>query len=132
MPVADETTVTVAEPDLVGSACEVAITVTFAGFGTIAGAVYTPADEIVPLLAPPLTLQVTAVFVVRVTVAVKVNVLLTATVLCGALTVTVMTVAGGAVLPPPQPLLIKMMDRKNSPMAARVINIPWRGLTFLN
>ena len=35
----DATTVTVAEPDLVGSACEVAITVTLGGFGTVAGAV---------------------------------------------------------------------------------------------
>ena len=73
---------------------------TFAG-SPAAGAVYTPADEIVPLLALPLTLQVTAVFVVPVTVAVKVNVFTTVTVLCGALTVTVMTVAGGVVLPPP-------------------------------
>jgi hypothetical protein len=39
MPEDDVTTVTVAEPDLVESACEVAITVTFGGFGTVAGAV---------------------------------------------------------------------------------------------
>lgn len=52
-----DTTVTVKEPDLVVSACEVAVTVTLAGFGTVAGAVYTPIFEIVP---PPVTLQVTA------------------------------------------------------------------------
>jgi hypothetical protein len=39
MPEVDATSVTVAEPDLVGSACDVAETVTFAGFGTVAGAV---------------------------------------------------------------------------------------------
>ena len=66
-----DTTVTVAEPDLVVSAWEVAVTVTFAGLGTVAGAVYTPIDEIVP---PPLTLQVTAWLFVPVTVALKVNV----------------------------------------------------------
>jgi hypothetical protein len=27
--------------------------------------------------------------------------------------------------PPPQPLLNKMIDRKNSPVAARVMNVPW-------
>jgi hypothetical protein len=28
-------------------------------------------------------------------------------------------------LPPPQPQLDNMIDRKNSPMAARVMNVPW-------
>jgi hypothetical protein len=31
------------------------------------------------------------------------------------------------VLPPPQPLKQKMMEEKNSPMAARVMDVPWRG-----
>jgi hypothetical protein len=29
------------------------------------------------------------------------------------------------VLPPPQALINKMIDRNNSPMAARVMNVPW-------
>src|SRR5262249_25125123 len=53
----------------------VAVTVTVPG-GTVAGTVYTPAVEIVPTYAlPPLmpfTLQVTPMFAVPVTVAVKV------------------------------------------------------------
>jgi hypothetical protein len=133
MPEADTTTVTVAEPDLVESACEVAVTVIFAGFGTVAGAVYTPVAEIVPLLAPPLTLQVTAVFIVPVTVAVKVTVWPISTVLFDAVTVTEMRLDGGAVLlPPPQALTKKMIDRKNSPMAARVMNVPWGDYPSLN
>lgn len=67
--------VTTALLDLVESAFEVAVTVTCAGVGTAAGAVYRPVDEIVPQVAPeqpvPAKLQVTAVFVVPVTVAVN-------------------------------------------------------------
>jgi hypothetical protein len=62
--------------DLLGSAAETAFTVTVAGVGTVMGAVYTPADEIMPTvpfpLGTPLTLQVTAVMDVPVTEAVKV------------------------------------------------------------
>jgi hypothetical protein len=126
MPEAEATTVTVAEPDLVESAWEVAVTVTFAGLGTVVGAVYTPLDVMVPLLAPPPTLQVTAVLVVPVTFAVKFNDWPTTTVVFAAVTVTVVRVDGGAVvLPPPQPLLNKMIDRKNSAVAARFMNFPW-------
>jgi hypothetical protein len=68
-------TVTVADADLVGSAWDVAETVTEAGVGTVAGAVYNPTLVIVPqVLAAqptPATLQVTAVFVDPVTVAVN-------------------------------------------------------------
>lgn len=64
---------TVALADLVGSACEVAVTLTVAGFGTAPGAVYKPEDETVPHAEPlqpaPLTLHVTAVSVEPVTVA---------------------------------------------------------------
>jgi len=74
-----DVTVTVAGDDFVESACEVAVTVTCAGFGTVAGAVYSPALEIVPLAAPPATLQVTAVFDVPVTVALNCCVLPTGT-----------------------------------------------------
>lgn len=59
------TTVTVAVADFVGSAADVAVTITCAGLGTSAGAIYRPLDEIVPQLIPeqplPLTFQVTLV-----------------------------------------------------------------------
>jgi len=61
-------TVTVAGPEWLGSATEVAITVTVAGFGTVAGAAYRPFTSIEP---PPDTDQVTAVFVALLTVAVN-------------------------------------------------------------
>jgi hypothetical protein len=65
--------VTVALPDLDGSATEVAVTVIRFGFGALAGATYSPLVEIVPQAAPvqplPATLQVTAVLVVPRTVA---------------------------------------------------------------
>jgi len=64
-------TVMVADPDFDEFACEVAVTVTVAGFGTFAGAVYNPVGEIVPFAAPPITAQVTAVSDVPVTVAVN-------------------------------------------------------------
>jgi hypothetical protein len=72
-------TVTVAEADFELSACEVAVIVTCVGFGTVAGAVYCPVLEIVPFVAPPPTLQVTAVFDVPLTVAANGCVLPTAT-----------------------------------------------------
>jgi hypothetical protein len=81
--------------------------------------------EIVPLLAPPLTLQVTAVFVVPVTVAVKVNVWPTTTVVFGAVTFTVIRLEGEVALPPPQLLTKRMIARKTSPTAARIMNVPW-------
>src|SRR5271155_4900357 len=68
--------VTVAEADLVVSACEMAVTVTVAGLGTAAGAVKTPDVEIVPVVVfppvTPFTCQVTAVLLVFSSVAVKV------------------------------------------------------------
>ena len=69
--------VTAAEADLVGSATLVAVTVTVAGVGTAAGAVYTPvvAFTVTTVEFPfssPFTVQVTAVFAVPVTVGVKV------------------------------------------------------------
>ena len=68
-------TVTAAEADFVVSACEMAFTVTVAGLGTVVGAVYNPAVEIVPVVVfPPVTLftcQVTAVLEDPVTVAVN-------------------------------------------------------------
>jgi hypothetical protein len=61
--------------DLVGSATEVAVTATWAGLGTVTGAVKKPLDEIEPQVAPeqpaPLSVQVTAVFDAPVTAAVN-------------------------------------------------------------
>src|SRR5579862_4870952 len=93
--------VTVAVADCNVSICAAALTVTVAGDGTIAGAVYNPPAVTVPHADPvqpvPLTLQLSAVFVLPVTVArnccwpptatcALVGVTLTAT---GAMTVTV-------------------------------------------
>jgi hypothetical protein len=65
--------VTVDAADFEGSATEVAVTVTTAGLGTAAGAVYRPLDEIDPQVAPeqpvPLRAHVTAVLDVPVTLA---------------------------------------------------------------
>jgi hypothetical protein len=43
---------TVAWPDWVGSACEVAVTMIDAGLGAVVGAVYNPLEEIDPHVAP--------------------------------------------------------------------------------
>ena len=68
-------TVTVAEPDFVLSATEIAVIVTVSCAGTVAGAVYSPPDVIVPTVAlppvTPLTCQVTEVSVALATVAVN-------------------------------------------------------------
>ena len=64
---------TCAEADLVVSACDVALTVTTAGLGTIAGAVYKPAAVMFPQLEPaqpvPEMLHDTDVFELPVTCA---------------------------------------------------------------
>jgi hypothetical protein len=64
-----------AEADFVGYALDVASTITSAGLGIAAGAVYSPVSEIVPQALPvqpaPLMLQVTAVLEVPATVAVN-------------------------------------------------------------
>jgi hypothetical protein len=95
------TTVTVAEADAAGSATLVAIIVTVAGTGTVAGAVYRPPTVTVPTVAlppaTPFTVHVTAVLAVPVTVAVnccdapvtKVALVGTNDTLTAALTVTV-------------------------------------------
>jgi hypothetical protein len=65
--------VTEADDDADVSACETAVTLTVAGLGTVAGAVYSPPEETVPTeeLPPavPFTCQVTAVLVALATVA---------------------------------------------------------------
>src|SRR5271157_4119133 len=70
-----EVIVTVAEPDMVGYASNVAVTATSGGLGTLAGAVYRPLLVTVPHARPvqplPDTLQITTVLLVPVTVAVN-------------------------------------------------------------
>lgn len=69
------TMVMVAVLKMLGSAEAAALTVTCAGVGTAAGAVYNPAEEIwphvVPLQPVPLTVQTTFVFALPVTVVVN-------------------------------------------------------------
>jgi hypothetical protein len=96
-------TVTVADPDLGEFACEVAMTLTVAGFGTVDGAVYSPPLEIVPFDAPPLTLQVTAMFDVPVTVAVNCSVFPVATLALAGATETVIVLVGVWLAVPAQP-----------------------------
>jgi hypothetical protein len=44
-----------------------------------------------------------------------------------------MRLEGGAVLLlPEQPLKNKTIGKKNSPVVARVMDVPWKGLTSLN
>jgi len=69
----EATICTLADEDFVASACDTAVTEIVAGLGTCAGAVSTPAAEIVPSeeFPPsiPLTSHVTSVFVDPVTLA---------------------------------------------------------------
>jgi hypothetical protein len=60
-----------------------------------------------------------------VTVALKFNVWPTATLLCGAVTVTLRLDGGAVLLLPEQPLKNKMIGKKDSPLAARVMDVPW-------
>lgn len=64
-----------AAADLVPSACEVAVTVMVFGLGAVTGAVYNPLVDTVPHADPlqpgPVTVQVTAVLLVCVTIAVN-------------------------------------------------------------
>jgi hypothetical protein len=112
-------TVTVADPTADGLCALVAWTVTVAGLGTAAGALYTPEVEIVPTvefpLTTPLTLQVTPVLVAFLTVAVNVCVALTAT---DALPGATDTVTAGAdvmlkltapLVVPPRPVLVTVI-----------------------
>jgi hypothetical protein len=81
-----------AEADFVGEATEVAVTVTWEGLGTTAGAVYRPAEVTVPHAAAahpdPDTVHFTAVFEVPVTAAVNCCCLLWTTVAAVGATVT--------------------------------------------
>jgi len=72
-----EVTVTVADPDLVGSESKVAVTATIGGLGALAGAVYSPLALMLPQADPlhPLrdTLQITTALELPLTVAVNCN-----------------------------------------------------------
>ncbi len=90
------------------SARETAVIVTVAGLGGVVGAVYRPVESIVPQGEPappqpvPETCQVTAVFVVPVTIAVNCTVLPTGTFTGLGVTLTVIPGGGGGPeLPPP-------------------------------
>jgi hypothetical protein len=104
-------TVTTAMSDFVGSAADVAVTLTVAGDGTPDGAVYSPVLLMLPHAVPvhplPGKLHVTAVLVVLLTVAVNCCVFTTCTFAVAGVTVT-LTLAGGvgagALLPPPPQL----------------------------
>jgi hypothetical protein len=108
-------TVTVAVPTADGLAALVACTVTVAGLGIAAGALYIPEAETVPTVefppVTPFTLHVTAVFVEFVTVALNWRVCVTGT---DALDGDTLTITGGAdvtlrltgvLVVPPSPLL---------------------------
>ena len=95
--------VTLAEPESDAFADKTAVTVTVAGLGMVAGAVYNPFDVIVPAAAlppgVPFTCQVTAVFVVPVTVAMNCVLAPGPTVAVAGVTVTVIGGGGGVLLP---------------------------------
>ena len=96
-------TVTIAEPESDAFAEETAVTVTVAGLGIVLGAVYNPVDVIVPAAAlppgAPFTCQITAVFVVPVTVAMNCVLAPGLTVAVAGVTVTVIGGGGGVLLP---------------------------------
>lgn len=92
--------VTLAEPESDAFADKTAVTVTVAGLGMVLGAVYNPLDVIVPVAAlppgVPFTRQVTAVFVVPVTLAM--NCVLAPGLSVAIAGVTVTVIGGGGVL----------------------------------
>lgn len=116
-------TVTVARPTAAALAALVACTVTFAGLGIAAGAVYKPPAEIVPTVefppVTPFTAQVTAVFAEPETAALNCLVVVTGTPTLDGAT---LTVTGGAAVTfrltiplvvPPRPLLTTVTGTPN-------------------
>ena len=101
-------------------ATEVAVTVTIAGFGTVAGAVYNP----VLLMVPPEAVQVTFVFGVPVTAAVNCT---EADVIRFALVGESVTTTGFVVVElaplPPQPA-ISPINRRHTKASPRRLRIP--------
>jgi hypothetical protein len=118
-------TVTVAVPLEDGAAALVARTVTTAGFGTVAGAVYSPVEEMLPAVA----VQVTAVLLEPETVALNCRVELAETVAVAGATVTV---TGAAVVTlkltellvvPPSPLLVTVIGTLEPTCAAVAVPV---------
>jgi hypothetical protein len=112
--------VTVADADFVASACEVAVTVTCGGFGAVAGAVYSPMLEMLPLAAPPATLQVTAAFDAPVTVALNCCVLPTA-MLADVGATEIVTVVLLDVLPQPKTKTAAQLRQRNSRRRMKIL-----------
>jgi hypothetical protein len=129
-------TVTVAVPVDDGLCALAACTVTLAGLGTAAGAVYKPALEIVPTVAfPPatlLTLQVTPVFAAPFTVAVNCCVFVTGTPALAGPTETVTGAAAvmlrltGPLVVPPRPLFVTVMGTLVPTWAAVAVPVALR------
>lgn len=113
-------TVTEADPESAALAAETAVTVTVEGLGIVLGAVYNPLAVIVPTVAlppaVPFTCQVTAVFVVPVTVSMNCLVAPGLTVAEAGVTVTVI---GGVLLPPPQEIRKSKLARLGMRETAR-------------
>jgi hypothetical protein len=128
--------VTVAVPEDDGLAALVALTVTLAGFGTEAGAVYNPALDTVPTVefppVTPFTLQVTAVFEEPVTVAVNCRVAEAVTETAGGATVTVTGLAAvmlrltAELVVPPRPVFVTAIGIFIPTWAALAVPVAFR------
>ena len=101
-------TVTCAVPVRLELAAEIAVTVTVAGEGTTAGAMYCPEDEIVPTVefppVTPFTCQLTAVFVEFMTVAMNICVPVPAT--TAAVPGVTLTVMAGTIVTAAEAVLV--------------------------
>jgi hypothetical protein len=123
-------TVTTADPDALCEALawDAAMIVTCAGEGTVVGALYKPVGEMLPLVAPPATLHVTAVFVVPETVAVNCCVLFTDT---SALVGAIVTVIAGAFVDAPQPITPAAIHVKAQTVRAYRMGISGEKTSFI-
>jgi hypothetical protein len=129
-------TVTEADPESAVLAAETAFTVTVAGLGIVLGAVYNPVAVIVPTVAlppvVPFTCQVTAVFVVPVTVSMNCLLAPGLTVVEAGVTVTVIGGGGGVLLPPPQELRNRKLARPGMRRTARRMRSLAEGREYLH
>jgi hypothetical protein len=115
--------VTVALPFIELFACDVAVIGTCGALGIAAGAVYSPACVMLPLDAPPLTAQVTFVFVVPDTMALNCCVLFTATLAVAGAIVTEIDDDGLLVAAQPAMTVITHV-RAQTVSARRIISCP--------
>jgi hypothetical protein len=128
--VAGAVTVTDADAPMVVSACEMAVTATVAGIGTVLGAVYKPVVEMKPTVeVPPVTAftcQVTAVFVVFATVAVNCWVaLVTTDAEVGERVTVTPVVVEEELLLPPQAVKTAKTAHTTTPVMTRFIYDSW-------